>query len=443
MPIRDCTTAFARLRLLAGGRRTLLRATSLCLVVAATACYDQVTSVDESDGRTTIVNDEDQLAERMRYTDEDVPIDAPAPGVFGTASLLAADGPQRAPTSLTLTLVAELASPELGGETIQATSVSRRSRDAVLVSYNVRGETFMGGIDYLINWFGRFPSVLSSVGFTDSDVSSVSFDGRDIYLAGATDDPAFNTSASLETLRLGWFGISLAGNARVDLSSFAATSVLAVDDYVYVTTGDDGHLYALNDSDLTVAGQFALDDARWVEYDEDSDRIVVVQGTPGRLSLFEPGTFPGGSMNQTATYAFPGATVPESKSAMDIAGGKAFVAAGPDGVQIVCLATGSVLGSVPRPDPASVGLPPEVVVTNAVTVEGDLMFISNGEAGVYVATVDQPFEDTGCSAQAPTVIGRLRFDDLQSVNHVDYESGFLFVAAGLGGVKIVLVTVVP
>ena len=41
--------------------------------------------------------------------------------------------------------------------------------------------------------------------------------------------------------------------------------------------------------------------------------------------------------------------------------------------------------------------------------------------------------------QQLTMLGRLRFGDLQSVNHVTYRSGHLFIAAGLGGLKIVKV----
>jgi hypothetical protein len=119
-------------------------------------------------------------------------------------------------------------------------------------------------------------------------------------------------------------------------------------------------------------------------------------------------------------------------------GGKAFVAAGPEGVQVVCLDDGQIVGSVPRPDPASLGMDPSVVVTNAVTVDGDVLFISNGEAGVYAAAGDQPFASTSCSApQSITVLGRLGFEDLQSANHVVYREDALFVAAALGGTKIV------
>ena len=83
-------------------------------------------------------------------------------------------------------------------------------------------------------------------------------------------------------------------------------------------------------------------------------------------------------------------------------------------------------------------------MTNAVTVDEDLMFISNGEAGVYVAAGAADFASTPCDApQTITMLGHLRFDDLQSVNHVDYENKRLLIAFGLGGLKIVQVKIKP
>jgi hypothetical protein len=81
-----------------------------------------------------------------------------------------------------------------------------------------------------------------------------------------------------------------------------------------------------------------------------------------------------------------------------------------------------------------------VVVTNAVAVDSDLLFISNGEAGVYAAQGSQPFSATGSETQQTiTMLGRLRFGNLQSVNHVALSNGSLIIAAGLGGLKIVQV----
>lgn len=412
----------------------------LLLVGSTSACYDQILVPDtDTSERATVTNDEEALSERFDYTEEDVPIGQPAAGAFGASMA----PPRLAPSSVTLTQIASLQPPLIDGERVQATSISRRTSTAFLVSYNLRGSDFLGGVDYIINWFSRYPRVLSAVSFNDSDVNSVALDGTAIYAAEATDGTGFATSAAIERLGLVFYGLRLEGGARADLSSFAATSVLPVGNTVYVTTGDTGDLYALDATDLSVLAQVPLDDARWVEHDPSTGTIVVLQGTPGRITVFEEGNFSGGTMNQLGSYTFPGADVAESKSTVEVSGGKAFIAAGPAGVQVMCLADGQIIGNVPRPDPAALGLDPDVVVTNAVTVDDDLMFISNGEAGVYVAGADDDWATSGCSSQPIGVIGQLQFGTQESVNHVDYRSGILFVAAGSGGVKVVVVTAVP
>jgi len=63
-------------------------------------------------------------------------------------------------------------------------------------------------------------------------------------------------------------------------------------------------------------------------------------------------------------------------------------------------------------------------VTNAVSIDQDVMFISNGEAGVYLAQGSQVFSATGPETlQTITMRGKLRFGSLQSVNHVAYSAG--------------------
>ena len=411
-------------------------------VLTLTSCFDQVLVPDvETDGRLTVMNDEAALGERLTYLEVDVPIDPPSGAPVGGAAS-PTPGAVTAPTrsSVKLTLVAELEPPTVDGEVVQATSISPPRRFTFAISYNTRGNPFVGAVDYVINPFGLTPRLISSVVFNDSDVSAVGLDDDWIYAAQATGASGFATPAAIERLTLASSGILLEDNDRFDLTSFAATSVLPLETEVYVTTGDNGHVYALSVSDMSMVGQFALEDARWAAHDADNGRIVVVQGTPGRISVFQEGDFPNGSMTLLNTFPFPGALVPESKSTVEIVGGKAFIAAGPEGVQVMCLDNGRIVGSVPRPDPGALGLDPSVVVTNAVTVDEDLMFISNGEAGVYVAAGDAEFAGTPCAApQNITMLGHLRFDDLQSVNHVDYENKRLLIAAGLGGLKIVRV----
>lgn len=86
------------------------------------------------------------------------------------------------------------------------------------------------------------------------------------------------------------------------------------------------------------------------------------------------------------------------------------------------------------------GLSPAEVVTNATAVQNELVFISNGEAGVYAAEGSQSFATSPSeTAQTITMLGRLNFGTLQSVNHVAAGSGYPVVAAGLGGLTIVQV----
>ena len=79
-------------------------------------------------------------------------------------------------------------------------------------------------------------------------------------------------------------------------------------------------------------------------------------------------------------------------------------------------------------------------VTNAVDASGQYVYISNGEAGVYVAQASQALENlSGDTPISLTVLGKLRFSSQQSVNHVAFNGSTLVVASGLGGVKIVTV----
>ena len=410
------------------------------LILIVTACDNGdgiVTPVDQADGRITITNDEGAMAGRMIYPGTPVPIDDPLPGLFPAQ---ASAGPQTAPKKkeLELTLEAEISPPSIDGATVQATSVALQGYDKVMVSYNMRGAPRLGAIDWITK-LTKKPKISASATFNDTDVSALSMDGVFVYAAASTEPVEFPFPAVLERLRLKKDKFVLDDNLRVPLTSYVGTSTLVTKREVYATSGNGGHVFAFDKESLKPLGEYPLDDARWVAWDEDGDRVVVAQGTPGRLSVFAEGEFSGGSMTPPQTFSFPGADVPESKSTVEISGGKAFIAAGPEGVQIVCLDNGEVIGSVPRPDPASLGLDPSVVVTNAVTVDDDVMFISNGEAGIYVAQSAEKFKSSGCAQQEITVLGKLRFDDLESANHVEFKNKWLIVAAGLGGVKVVKV----
>ncbi len=426
-------------------RRHIVRATSLVVLIASAACYDQafVPGYETDDG-IAITNDEIELERRVKYVDEEIFIEPPTTPMVATPSGWAAAsvGPALIPQDITLTLRGEASSPVVNGEPVQATMIQSSQGNRAIVSYNTRGNASLGAIDLFQFQGDQDPSLRSSAQFTNADVSAVAVDASFAYAAQASGDASRPAPAIVERFVVTSSKLTLDGLVTAQLGSFVATSAVSDGSIVYATSGDAGSVYALDPANMSVLAEYALDNARWVELDATGNRVVVAQGTPGRLSVFEAGNFSGGTLNLLNTFSFPGADVADSKTSFEIHGGKAFIAAGTSGVQIVCLDNGQIVGSVPRPDPGELGLDPSVVVTNSVTVEGDLMFISNGEAGVYAAAAYDDFDDTPCAdAQPITLLGQLQFDDLQSANHVEYSANRLWVAAGLGGVKVVRVRV--
>ncbi|MBI2890370.1 MAG: hypothetical protein HYY13_06245 [Nitrospirae bacterium] len=384
----------------------------------------------------SVNNDETELAERLSRTDVDVPIEEAAlPAAPGRRAEkddegVEAEKAEKKPEGIKLTLVAEVASPFVGGQTLQATSV-RLTGNYALVSYNVQGEKFSGAVDVIDIQDPAKPTLVSQALFSDTDVSSVTTKGEQVFAAGATSDPGSSTQAVLQALSIKKGKLGLEGLTRLSLSSFAGTAVAASGDRVYATSGDKGALFSFDRSMLELVKQLDLSDARWVAVA--GDEVAVLQGTVGQLSMVDKK-----SLSLSRELDFKGADVSQSKNTVAIKGGKAFVAAGPSGVQVLELKTGKLLATIPVP--AVKDLDPSVVVTNAASVYGNLVFISNGEAGVYLAQSPKSISKMK-SEEAPEfpAQGKLRFSALQSVNHVEYKKKTLIVAAGLGGVKIVKV----
>ena len=234
-----------------------------------------------------------------------------------------------------------------------------------------------------------------------------------MYASQGTGNSEFTTPAALEVIKVKKRKLVLEDNQRIDLPSFAATNAAVFDDQVYVTTGNTGGLYLLDPKRLNVEAQIVLHDARWV--DVANDKVVVAQGTPGQLSVFDQK-----NMELLATYPINGAHIPESKTTVQILDRTAVVAADPGGTALVNLDDGIIMATVPLPLVPE--LDPSVVVTNAVSADGNLMFISNGEAGVYLAEAGVDFIDADkTDLQNIEFIGKLRFDNLESVNLAEYR----------------------
>ena len=162
---------------------------------------------------------------------------------------------------------------------------------------------------------------------------------------------------------------------------------------------------------------------------------MAMRGTPGGLRLYDAAS---GAFSKS--YASGGANISESKSTVFIARQCAFYAAGDEGLRVVDLASGSSVVTLPVPNIDGVELANEV--TNGASASGNLVFIANGGAGLFVAQATHDLDDesgVGCGLDSfgLEVLGQVQFPDGPSANYVASKGNLLFVANGLGGLSIV------
>jgi len=394
----------------------------ILLVLVAPSCSD----LDSSSERILIENNPSVLSTRIQYSQDIITIDTTNNrNRVGRTIQAGAD-------TVILTLVAEVSPPEHNGIVLQATDV-RMKDDKAYVSYNVQGETFLGAVDIYDVTDINQPTLLSSAIFTDTDINGIKEKSGFLYLAGATNRVEFSSPAILEKIELNNDGLLTNNSETIDLPSFAGTDVTVEKDWIYATSGAlGGYVMILDKTTFTKQDSIAVEDARGV--DGDKDDVGVVAGTPARLLIFDRDT---GTL--VDDWTLTGATIEFSKSTIEIKKKKAILALGDGGTQIICLETGDVIETIPQPIVS--GLDSSVTVTNAATIDKRLLFMANGEAGVYVGISDTKFDSKDCDVDNLRLLGKFRFGDLQSVNHINYKGKVMFIASGLGGLKILTVDV--
>jgi hypothetical protein len=409
----------------------------LCLAAATMflipGCKDSVSpdldpsQENLSDARLTITNNELQLEAQVTYMDQAVGLDTT---VVPPGSLAKRTAP------FSLRLRAEVSPPQSGGSTLQATHIARDG-DYVYVSYNTQGSTYLGGVDVFDVSNKSRPKLISRAIFQNTDVSSVYYHNSGsndkLYLAEATDDTSFLYPAVVEEITLNKHKLTLTSR-RKGVSSYVATDVLVASSKLFVSSGSGGAgIGGLTVLNLTTLNEITSDqflDARAVS--NYGSVVAVMQGTPARLRTYNS------SSNAFVTeYLVGGANIAESKSTAIVILSRAFVAAGDEGLKVVNMNTGVVVDSLPRV--TVVGIDPSLTVTNSASVNDELVFMANGEAGVYVAEAAVNLESSGSASSATNLklLGKMQFGTAQSANFVASRGDLLFIATGLGGLKVV------
>ncbi|MES2704220.1 MAG: hypothetical protein V4649_16385 [Bacteroidota bacterium] len=392
-----------------------MKARILCFAVLAGlfSCKKDKSQTATSTEQVTISTDAATLNSRISTADAGVVKVDPTAGGLQKVTL------DSASNQYPMELIASVAPPVLGGDTLRATHVEINGNYAY-VSYNTEGPQYKGGIDVFNISNPAMPALVSSVTFPATDISAITYYNNKLYVAGARDGerPAIAGYLDLTT-----DGLPTTTFVTLGYSGFTGTGIAAADGKVYLTTGSTGGLYVLDPATLTLLQSFTVADARGVALN--STYVAVQTGSSG-INIYNRST------STLVRNISMGADVAESKRTMDFNGNYLYVAAGKGGNRYYDVTTGTKLSEVSLPTTIT-GVNSNDIVTNAVSYNNNLFFSANGAAGAYICT-----ENT--STHTLNRLGSFGFGTGNSINYVKSKNNYVFVAAGRGGMKIIRFT---
>lgn len=323
-------------------------------------------------------------------------------------------------------LVAEVAPPVYNGDTIQATHVKIIDHFA-FVTYNTKGNKYLGGIEVFDVTDIRNPKILWTAIQNNVDISSIDYHNNKIYLVGATNTEVVSNNlkhnSMLEVMSLDINKQYIKTDTILDLSSYTGTDVKVTENAIYATSGAPGFL-KIYDLNYKLLDSIPETDARSI--DSNSTNIYLFNGHPGVVSVFDKTTY-----SLINTFSTGGANQAEAKSKMSVSDKYILTALNEGGVKVLNL-DGTTKQIIPKPVTEE-GHADENFVSNAVSLNNDLVLIANGEAGLYVGGMISSRNDS------ISIIGTIQFDDHASSNFVESKDSIIFVATGLGGLKILTV----
>ena len=367
-------------------------------------------------------------------------------------------------------LVADINTLVIDGVNTQATHVKLTDDGYAFVSYNRRGvgndgdPGHNGGVlvfkytitDGTLETVKVDVKLVSSIKMSHAQVNCLDFQNGKLYMAGASHDPKFGYKelAQPEAWNYAFFAVlelnsdktfkpvEPASGAIQQLTSFQATSIRATNDRIYITTGDGtngtkGGLYVFSATDYGKINFVEdMDNARSV--DVDANNVFMMQAEPARITRFDKD-----GKNGIKIYSTDEAMQHHAKSEMLVWNNYLFTALNESGLRMLHK-DGEVNMWLDRP-----GADPERHVTNSVSMNSDvkknaqgqdvksnMLLLANGEKGITWYDVVNAFDKDYIVASKNNNI--LAEDNL-SANFIASRGSIVFVAQGLGGLKVLYI----
>ena len=318
-----------------------------------------------------------------------------------------------------LTLVATVNPPSFPGEEPLSATHAALDGNYVFVGYNKAGDVYQGAIDVVDITDPHIPQVRSRLFYSNADINSVTFSNGYIYAVGAinaetSDIATFNSFVARIPVSA---GVLDTGNIIYGFQQgFNANDIVVDGNRAIVTSGKQGAVAAYNISDLSIASESYMEDARslieWLDgyavLDAGSG-VRILNSTLGETNMIPIGSDLGETSKKTLGTWENKILVPEAALGTGIYEGN----------------SGTLIQYVSIPTVPS-GVTPDQAVTNAVSVNDDLLFMANGGAGLALAEL---------LASTVTTAGTINLDG--SVNYVSSKGDYAFVASGRDGLQII------
>jgi hypothetical protein len=355
---------------------------------------------------------------------------------------------------------------KIDGVEVQATHVKISDDGYVFVSYNDKGEAHRGGVvvyKYTIH-DGPLETVkvdvvaVSSIKMPKAELSALDYYNGKLYMAGASSDPNFGyrdedgwNYAFFMVMELNpdktFKPIEPEANAIQQLTSFQATSIRALNNRIYITTGDGtngtkGGLYVFNAINYQQITFIEKDNARSV--DADAVNVYLMQAEPARITKYDLDGKNGVDIYPTDSECENESMQHHAKSEILVWGKYLFAAVNESGLRMLNKANGDVNMWLDRP-----GEDAEKHVTNAVCMNSDvkknaqgqdvksnMLLLANGEKGVYwYDVIDAYNKEWIVASEKNSILGEAGL----STNFIASKGSIVFVANGLGGLKVLYI----
>ncbi|WP_103666140.1 LVIVD repeat-containing protein [Gracilimonas amylolytica] len=390
----------------------------IVLLVASTfgAC-DILSNNDGNNFKVDINNDVESLNERIQLINQPVVLDSTRSKSAGS---ITASG------SGSFTHVANVASPEVNGKKLSATSIELRA-NKVYISYHLNGNDYGGAVDIIDIRDEDNPSLVSHISFADTDVNALDVEENNklLWITGGRDvNSSGHSTADHNGAIIGELGIDKGEFEENDyretpLPSYSGNDIVdAPGQYLYVAAGaTGGGYYELSKNDFQVTNR--VDNTFAKSIDRRQDDIVGLNLTADHKANFTIMDF----KKETVTnFQTPFTVAPtDGKNVLEHTASITYAALGDQGVKGYKFNTGT--------DPVYEFNPQGDDVSNGVTVDGQYVYIANGTDGLFITTIARS------GNKEPEEVYSWK-GGTGSANFVKTDGNFIILANGIDGLNI-------